>query len=304
MSLLDLFSLQGTLFAIMLVGALSKKIDLIDDNGKRTLIDLCINVVIPCNIFKSFLIEFNWNIFRASALILVLSIIIQAICLNLNRFLFNGYPEERRKVMKYCTIVPNSFFGNPIAEGIYGQIGVLYASIFLIPMRIVIYSVGVAYFVSDSKMNKRMILKNVLTHPCLVSIYLGVFFMLSQIQLSTVILNTVRYISNCNTALSMLIVGTILADIQLSTVLDKDTAAFSLFRLILLPAASFAIALVLGLRDVSLGTGVLMTAMPTGATAAMFAEKYNSDFIFATRCIIMTTLASMVTLPIWSYLVG
>ncbi|CDZ74644.1 transporter, auxin efflux carrier (AEC) family [Peptoniphilus sp. ING2-D1G] len=304
MGLLDLFSLQGTLFAIMLVGTLLKKIGLIDKNGKRCLIDLCINVVIPCNIFRSFLIEFNWSILQSGALILVLSIIIQIICLNLNRFLFNGYPEERKKVMKYCTIVPNSFFGNPISEGIYGQIGVLYASIFLIPMRIVIYSVGVAYFISDSKMDKRMILKNVLTHPCLVSIYLGVFFMVTQIKLPTVISNTVYYIANCNTALSMLIVGTILADIKLSTVLNKDTMAFSVFRLILLPAVALGVALALGLRGVSLGVGVLMTAMPTGATAAMFAERYNSDFIFATRCIVMTTLASMLTLPIWSYLVG
>ena len=59
MNLLDLFSLQGTLFALMIVGAILKKKEIIDANGKKCLTDLCINVVIPCNIFKSCLIEFN-----------------------------------------------------------------------------------------------------------------------------------------------------------------------------------------------------------------------------------------------------
>ena len=58
MNLLDLFSLQGTLFALMIVGAILKKKEIIDANGKKCLTDLCINVVIPCNIFKSCLIEF------------------------------------------------------------------------------------------------------------------------------------------------------------------------------------------------------------------------------------------------------
>ena len=57
MNLLDLFSLQGTLFALMIVGAILKKKEIIDANGKKCLTDLCINVVIPCNIFKSCLIE-------------------------------------------------------------------------------------------------------------------------------------------------------------------------------------------------------------------------------------------------------
>ena len=51
MSILELGSLQLTLFAMMLIGALLKKKDIIDENGKKCLADLCINAVIPCNIF-------------------------------------------------------------------------------------------------------------------------------------------------------------------------------------------------------------------------------------------------------------
>lgn len=305
MNILDLFSLQGTLFAMMLVGAWLKKRGIVDADGKRCLTDLCVNVVIPCNIFKSCLIEFNMEIFRSCALLLVSAILMQLLCLGLNKFLFNRYPSQRKKVLQYCTIVPMSgFLGNPIAEGIYDQIGVLYTSIFLIPMRVVMWSVGTTYFVADAEVDKKKVVKNVLTHPCLVAIYLGLICMVAQIQLPSVVTSTVRYIGNCNSALTMFIVGTILADVPLRTLPDRHTISFSVFRLLLLPAAAWGVGTVLGLDPVSLGVSVLMTGMPAGATAAIFAARYESDAPFATRCVVMSTLVSMVTLPVWCWLVG
>lgn len=305
MNILSLFSLQGTLFAMMLVGALLKKRGVIDENGKRCLTDLCVSVVIPCNIFKSCLIEFNMEIFRACAMLLLSAIILQLLCLALNRVLFNRYPPQRKKVLQYCTIVPMSgFLGNPIAEGIYDELDVLYTSIFLIPMRIVMWSVGTTYFVAGEAADKKKVLKNVATHPCLVAIYLGLLCMATQFRLPSVITETVRYIGNCNSALTMFIVGTILADVKLSTIFNRHTAWFSLFRLVILPALALGVGAALELERVALGVSVLMTGMPAGATAAIFAARYQSDAPFATQCVVMTTLASMLTLPVWCYLIG
>ena len=47
-----------------------------------------------------------------------------------------------------------------------------------------------------------------------------------------------------------------------------------------------------------------MIGMPAGSTAAIFAAQYHSDAPFATRCVIVSTLASMLTLPVWCWLVG
>ena len=82
-------------------------------------------------------------------------------------------------------------------------IGVLYTSIFLIPMRIVMWSAGTTYLVAGETVEKKKLIKNVLTHPCLVAIYLGLLCMVTQVQLPSVILNTVKYIGNCNSALTM-----------------------------------------------------------------------------------------------------
>ena len=172
-------------------------------------------------------------------------------------------------------------------------IGVLYTSIFLIPMCIVMWSVGTTYFVAGETVEKRKTIKNVLTHPCLVAIYLGHLCMVTQVQLPSVILNSVKYIGNCNSALTMFIVGTILTDAPLKSIVSRDTVKFSLLRLGLLH-----------LEPTALGVSVLMTGMPAGATAAIFAAKYGSDAPFAARNVVFTTLLSMLTLPLWAYAVG
>ena len=158
-------------------------------------------------------------------------------------------------------------------------------------MRIVMWSVGTTYFVAGETVEKKKLIKNVLTHPCLVAIYLGFLCMVTQVQLPSVILNTVKYIGNCNSALTMFIVSTILTDAPLKSIVSRDTVKFSLLRLALLPAAA-------------LGVSVLMTGMPAGATAAIFAAKYGSDAPFAARNVVFTTLLSMLTLPLWAYAVG
>ena len=290
---------------MMLTGAWLKKRGIIDEDGKRCLTDLCINVIIPCNIFKSCLIDFNMEIFRACSLLLLSAAAMQLVCLFLNRFIFNRYPQQRKKVLQYCTIVPMSgFLGNPIAEGIYNEIGVLYTSIYLIPMRIVMWSVGTSYFVAGQAVDKKKVFKNVLTHPCLLAIYLGLFCMLARIRLPGVITESVRYISSCNSAVTMFIIGTILADVKPLSVFNRNTLMFSVFRLALLPAISLGIGALLGLDSVSLGVSVLMTGMPAGATAAIFAARYHSDALFATQCVVMTTLASMITLPLLSVMIS
>lgn len=132
-------------------------------------------------------------------------------------------------------------------------VGVLYTSIFLIPMRIVMWSAGTTYFVAGETVEKRKAIKNVLTYPCLVAIYLGLLCMVTQVQLPSMILNTVKYIGNCNSALTMFIVGTTLTDAPLKSIVSRDTVKFSLLRLALLPAAALGVGLLLHLEPTVLG---------------------------------------------------
>ena len=304
MNVWQLFNLQGTLFLMILAGVVLKKIGVLDASGKKTLTDLCVDIVIPCNIVKSFLVGFQPDVIRACAGLLVVGFLLQLLCVVFNKFLFHRYAEQQRKVLQYCTIVSmGGFLGNPVAEGVFGDLGLLYTSMFLIPMRVVMWSAGTSYFVAGST-DKKKVIKNVLTHPCLVAVYIGLILMVTQLQLPEMLVSAVKSVGGCNSALTMFIIGTILADVKLTTIVNPTTVAFSVFRLGILPAIALGVSRLFGLDTVATGIAVLMTGMPAGATAAIFAARYDSDAPFATRCVVLTTLISMFTLPMWCLVVG
>ena len=304
MELLELFNIQGTLFLMILVGALVKKLGIVDEAGQRCLTDLCVNVIIPCNILKSCLIDLDSSVLRACEILVVVALAIQIISVILNKFLYKNYPEAQNKVLKYCTLVSNGgFLGNGVAEGVYGTLGLLYASMYLIPMRIVMWSAGTSYFVAGGTDQKKVV-RNILTHPCLVAVYIGMAIMLLHIPLPTLLTSTITGIGNCNTAITMFIIGTILVDVPLLTIVNPTTLWISALRLVLLPAAAWGISLALGLEPVATGVAVIMTGMPAGSTAAIFAARYGSDAVFATKCVVLSTLLSMLTIPVWCYLIG
>ena len=304
MNVWQLFNLQGTLVLIILAGVVLKKIGVLDASGKKTLTDLCVDIVIPCNIVKSFLVGFQPDVIRACAGLLVVGFLLQILCVVFNKFLFHRYAEQQRKVLQYCTIVSmGGFLGNPVAEGVFGDLGLLYTSMFLIPMRVVMWSAGTSYFVAGST-DKKKVIKNVLTHPCLVAVYIGLILMITQLQLPEMLVSAVKSVGGCNSALTMFIIGTILADVKLTTIVNPTTLAFSVFRLGILPAIALGVSRLFGLDTVATGIAVLMTGMPAGATAAIFAARYDSDAPFATRCVVLTTLISMFTLPMWCLVVG
>ena len=69
----DVLVLQITMLLLILIGALVKKIGIISSTGQKNINDLVINLVLPCNIVKSFLIDFDHQILRQFALVLVIS---------------------------------------------------------------------------------------------------------------------------------------------------------------------------------------------------------------------------------------
>ena len=214
------------------------------------------------------------------------------------------YGDQQKKVLQYCTLVSNGgFLGNPVAEGVYGDMGLLYASLFLIPMRVVMWSMGTSYFVAGDT-DKKKVIKNVLTHPCLVAVYIGLFLMFTQIPLPGVVEKAVRSIGGCNSAITMFLVGTILAEVKLRDLVDGTALVYSVLRLGILPLIAWGVSLAVGMEPVATGVAVLMTGMPAGATAAIFAARYNSDAPFAARCVVLSTLFSMLTIPLWCWVVG
>lgn len=315
----ELWTLQCMMFFIVIFGATLKKMGVLKEESRGIITDLVLYGFLPCNIVNSFRMEFNLDILKKFALVLGISLLVQVISYIFSRTLFNRKAAEIKGVLQYCTIVSNSgFLGLALVEGVYGAEGMMYASVFIIPMRVMMWSAGIACFTTSPDL--KSVIKKVAVHPCIIAVYIGLALMLFQGPLDVLynglVQNTgaagaviqtlvqaldkaVRSIGGCTTASTMLLIGTMMADVKPKDMLNRDAAWISLIRLGILPFMVWIGCKAFQLDPLVAGVCVLITGMPAGSTGAILAAKYGGDYVFATKCVVVSTLISMVTIPLW-----
>lgn len=287
------------MFLLIFIGWFLIKSGIITKQGQENLTDLVIYLILPCNIIKSFLIDFSTDVLRQCFDILILSILLQAFCVVFGKIVYRRHEPDRQKCLQYGIICSNAgFLGNPVAEGVFGAAGLLLASIYLIPQRIMMWSSGLTIFTGGG--NKKDVLKKVVTHPCIIACFLGLILMITQWKLPAVLNTTLSHLGGCNTALSMMVIGMILAEGDLKNIRDKDIWIYSLFRMVLIPSLLLVVCRLLGLPKLVTGVSVLLTAMPAGATTSILAAKYHRCPEFAAQLVVVSTVISFATSFIWS----
>lgn len=294
----DMLMLMGTMLFLMLTGALLRKKKIVTDSGKKSITDIILYVILPCNIVKAFCVETGKDFWSGFSLMLMVAVCVQLVSMLTARFAYFYMKDREKQVYQYGTVCSNAgFMGNPLSQSVFGDTGLLYASIFLIPLRIVMWTAGVSYF--SDKADKKQLLKKVLLHPCMIAVYIGMFFLLTQWELPAVVMKTVTYFSNCCTAMTMMYVGTILADVDFRTLFTRHQIYFAVIRLIALPGIVYAFCQLFRIEQLIMGVAVFLTAMPAGSTTSLLAAKYGADEEAAAKSVVFTTALSVVTLSLW-----
>ena len=301
--MITVITLQLTLFLLVAVGFVLKRIHIVGPQGQKNLNDMVIYVILPCNILHAFTEgTASGEAFIQYLEILGISLGIQVFCVLYGKFMYRKEPKDRYKCLRYATICSNAgFLGNPITEGIYGAEGLVLTSFYLIPQRIMMWSSGLSVFTEST--SRKEIVKKVLTHPCVITCEIGIVLMLTGWKLPAGLNGTVTALSNCNTAMSMMVIGMILADINLREFWDWTVVKYTVQRLIVIPAVVYVVCkyiLPIHLSPMVLGISVLLAGMPAGATTSILAEKYQVDSPFATKMVIFSTLLSLPTICLWS----
>lgn len=298
MALTKILNLQCILFTLIGLGIFANKRGIIKSNNKEVLTDLLIYIFLPCNIISSFNMKFTLEIFIKFTIILLFATLTQIGCMVLSKVLYKNVSIRKRRVLEYATICSNAaFLGLPIVAEIFGPTGVMYASIAMLPQRVVMWSSGISCFTKSDGFWK--IFKRVVFHPCIVAVYIGILLMFLPFDLPQPVVYTIKTIGNCTLTISMLLIGTMLGELKsFSTVISTLTIKYSLVRLLIIPLISFLICKIGQLDHLSSGVIALLSGMPAGSTTAILAAKYNSDYLFASELIIFSTLSSIVTIPL------
>lgn len=295
---MPILNLQIQLFLLLLIGFLLSKAGLLEDAARRQMTNLVIYVVLPANIFHSFQLEMTPQVLRLTAEVLVIGFLVQGGYSLLNLFLYRGFEPRQQISLKYGTICSNAgFMGLPLSSAIFGAKGLLYASVALLPIRIFMWSSGLSLY---TRTTRKAVLKTLVTHPCILAVYAGFLTMGFRIHLPAALENTLTSLSQCTTALSMILIGSILCDVDLRSVFQKASLYYASLRLVILPAAILGVLRLLRIDPLVTGVIVILAAMPAGSTTAMLAQKYDQDPLFASKLVFTSTLLSLLTLPIYA----
>ena len=296
-----MLSLEFSIFVMMAVGFLIRRVRLLGEEAEKVITDLVLYVVLPCNILNSFLSGTQGIPAGDFLAVLLVSAGIQLLSLVYGRFAFPGETEARRCNLAYAMICSNAgFLGNAVTEGVFGAAGLMLTSIYLIPQRIMMWSRGLAIYTGVS--DRRAAVKKVVTHPCVIACVLGLCVMGLHIRLPELIRTPIQSIGRCNTPLTMLMIGMILSELDVRHLVDKTIALFTVHRLVLMPLVVWLACLALSVSKAVTGVSVLLAAMPAGATTTMLSAKYGRDPEFVTQLVIFTTLCSIPAIFLWSML--
>lgn len=292
----NLLTMQITMLILLLTGYILVKVKIMSGDFRKALTDFIINFILPCNIIKSFIIEFDMQIMRDCLAILLVSCGTQLFSNLLGKLLYSRAEDGKRQPLLYITQVSNAgFLGSPIVESLYGAQGLLYASVYLVPQRIMMWSFGVTCF---SGIKGKGILKKVLTHPCILAVFIGLILMLTQLPLPEWIEKPLGMVGSCNTALSLIVIGGVLAELDPRSVVNKQSVFCCFVRLVLIPMAVLGGCMALQLEQLVVESSVVLAGMPAPLTTAMLASQYGKDEKFAVSLIFLSTVASMVTIPL------
>lgn len=296
--IIQMLNLQLMLFSLMAVGMIVKKVGIITADNRKSFSNLLIHVVLPCNIVSSFMgeIKISHEFLKNCVLAVVLSALIQLFVTCFNRVLFRKAGEGRENVMSYGMICSNSsFIGLPVAAELYGSLGVLYTSIFQIPVRFTMWTAGLALF---TDVDWKSAVKKLIKHPCIIAIFIGFLLMVLPFSMPKVVTDTVNAISKCTTPLSMFVIGAILADAGIRTMFSKPVLHFTFWRLLGLPLLVWVVLLPFHLDSLLVSICIIMSGMPAGSTTSILADQYGRDAIFASQLTFVSTLCSIFTIPL------
>ncbi|MBP3655242.1 MAG: AEC family transporter [Clostridia bacterium] len=293
----SMLTLQMQLFVFVAAGFILTRTGTITKQGKKSLSDLLINFILPCNIICSFQMDMSTQLLASCGLMLVVASAGQLLFLLLSRVLFRRGSAGQLACLRYATVCSNAgFLGLPIIGGVFDAMGTLLTSVALIPQRVVMWSAGLSQF---TKTDGRSVARKLITHPCIIAVFIGfVLLLCGNPVLPAFLQKALSSASGTTTCLSMMVIGSILAGAEHINWRDRTLWWFTLCRLVLIPLLVYAIMLPFPFDRTLRGVMVLIAGMPAGSTTAILAARYDGDAPFASCIVFITTLLSLITLPL------
>lgn len=295
------------MFLLMGAGYFLYRKKLITEQGATDLNKLLIMLISPCLIIAAYNRPFEKALFEQLLYGFFLAAISHAIAILLSLVLLRG-KKDTNKIEQFALIFSNSgFMGFPLISAMLGAEGIIFASAYLIVFTFTQWTVGVLLL--TGKTDAKTMLRKLLFNPGILSLLIGLSIFCFSIPLPGPISSAVGFLSDLNTPVAMLLIGTFVARSQIwKSFTNLRVYYVSALRLLAVPLLMIPFYLLLKAPQDLMIANFVATACPVAALAAMFPSLYGYDAKYASGFITVSTLLSVATIPLMvmllSYLTG
>lgn len=297
------------LLAMMLVGFIVFRIRWLDDNACSKMSKIVVNVLNPCLMINGVL----GGGARLEGSMLVQTLILVVVYYG-TLVLLSGpvasllrTKREHHDLYKLMMVFSNvGFMGIPVISSIFGKESMLLIAFYNLGYNLLFYTYGV-YLAAKSgevKSDQETVkggLWRKLLNPGVVACVVTIIIFATGIVMPESVCTFFDYVGNAAVPLSMILIGASVAQGgKKEFFLDRRVYAFAAVKMLVIPIAAALLFRLLPWPSMVEGVFVLMIAMPVGTTAVMLAADSGADAIECTKGCIITTLLSVITIPIVS----
>lgn len=296
--MINLINQITVFFILIFTGVIIKKTKLVNDDFMKGLSNIIVYLTLPAMLITSMNYDFTPELLSDSILILLLGGIVHTLLLGISIILvkLRKVAKPANGIFQYAMLLGNTaYMGYPIVEIAFGKTGVFYTAIFNIWFSILSWTVGIYLLTGSEKMK---IDRKFILNPGTISIMIGFLLFLFSIRLPLPLYDSLNVLGKTTIPLAMLFTGMTIEKVRVRDLFSNiDVIIYSIVKLLITPAIVFVLLLPFGFSPVIKGTVILMSAMPAAVNTPIFAHKFGSDHILASKTVVTSTLAGLVTLP-------
>lgn len=294
---------MGILFVYMMIGYVACKKEYFDQEFGKKLSWLVVNVANPMLAISAVVNNEEQIAKKDFYVTVLLAICFYAFFLILAQILprLIGVQNSDIGVYKMMTTFNNiGFMGFPVIAAAYGNGALIYAVPFSIMFNILCYTWGIQTLCGGGEKGNWKRIINIGTISGIISIVL--FFM--QIPVPKMICSLSAGLSNLTGPLSMLVIGISIAAMELKDLFtDVKLLKFALIKLLAVPVAVMLLVCQVIDNQLICEVFLVMMATPAASMCAMLSQQYGGDYELAAKGVALTTILSVITMPIVSEIV-
>ena len=296
----------GVLFALMAVGAVCRRVRLVDEASVKGIVNVLLLVVTPCLIIDSFQRPFDSSMMHGFFWAFAIAVSAHVAIILFAR-LFSRGGDRSRPVLRLAMVFSNAgFMGIPLEQAILGAEGVFYGIVYVVVFNFFMWSWGLyemKFKVESEKFKvgfRAKDLRPMVVNPGTVGIAIGLPLFFASVSLPAILKTPISLLAGLNTPLAMLVIGFYLAGADFRRVVRMPSAYLAAaIRLVAYPLAMVALLFPLRShfpREMMLAL-VTAASAPVAAMVSMFASKFSRDVDLSVGLVSGTTLLSIITMP-------